>query len=423
MRRAHCAGYTGPNPLDIAPTNASTRVVLFGAFILLVAARLPEVLLKGRFWAEEGSVYFVDAWRKPFFDALVSAYPADYWNFTASAATLVAAYTVKLQYAPLVTTMIALVVQSIPALLIVTSRMSWTRQPLVLVAALLIIAMPPGCEETWLNSINSQHHLALSVGIILALETEKGARLLLHVLVLLLAVLSSPGTWFLIPLFGLRAALERSGPRVLQTFILLAGLGVQLGFFFALRERTFGMHPSLLGAIILIKHVALPMFGRDWAQALARRMATLFSDGDGPLWPLVVTLVLFGGLLACALRAPRAPPLWFLLAATFLGLGSYLSAFGDKILLISAANGARYQLGAHVLLMLGILSWVKLGFGWTRYVAVTMVTWALVVQVPGFFHPPGVFATGPDWQKEIQLKKDDSHHLLRIWPDGYVMQF
>ena len=75
----------------IAPANASTRVVLFGAFILLIAVRLPEVLLKGRFWAEEGSVYFVDAWRKPFFDALVTAYPADYWNLTASAATLVAA--------------------------------------------------------------------------------------------------------------------------------------------------------------------------------------------------------------------------------------------------------------------------------------------------------------------------------------------
>jgi hypothetical protein len=182
------------------------------------------------------------------------------------------------------------------------------------------------------------------------------------------------------------------------------------------------MHPDLLGAIILIKHVALPIFGRDWTQVLAARMASLFIDGDGPLWPLVIILVLFGGLLTCALRAPKSPPLWFLLGAIFIGLGSYLSAFGDKTLLINAVNGARYQLGAHVLLMLSVLSWVKLGFGWTRYAAVVMVIWALVVQVPGYFHPTRFFSTGPDWQKEIQLEKSVPHRLLHIWPEGVVMQ-
>jgi hypothetical protein len=79
-------------------------------------------------------------------------------------------------------------------------------------------------------------------------------------------------------------------------------------------------------------------------------------------------------------------------------------------------------LGAHVLLMLGILSWVKIGVGWTRVAAALAITWALIIQVPGFFNPTPTFEVGPDWQEEVQRLKTDPHRLLRIWPDHCRMR-
>jgi hypothetical protein len=41
------------------------HVVLLMAYVGLLSLRMPEVFLKGRFGAEEGAVYFFNAWNQP----------------------------------------------------------------------------------------------------------------------------------------------------------------------------------------------------------------------------------------------------------------------------------------------------------------------------------------------------------------------
>lgn len=407
----------------VAPVRSSAeKAILLCSFALLVAVRLPNVFLQGRFWAEEGTIYFEYAWRLPWLDALLSSTNAGYWNLTASGATLLARYAVPLWAAPLVTASIALIIQCLPAMLIMLSKLEWTHRRVVLLAALLIIATPPASDETWVNSINSQHHLVLAAGVILALETRWKLVGWFHAFVLLLAALSSPGSWVLLPLFGLRAAVERSRPRAFQAVIMLVGVAIQLGFFFTPGEkRIFGIDPMLMGAIIFIKHVAIPIVSYPIAENLVPWLASQFNDGKGPLWPLILVCVLFIAAALAAARYPKQPPLWFFLGGAILAGAGCLAGYGEKLALLYGA--ARYQLAPQVLLMLCILSWSAISTGRARQVATILVAWALVVQMLTYFRPPALeFATGADWRAEVELWKHDPNRRLSIWPQPWSIQ-
>ena len=90
----------GDSPASLPETDRVTasaalfRVGLLFAYVVLVATRLPQVLIKGRFWAEEGAVYFINARTLPWLDALFAVHTG-YLNLAASFATLLAARAVS----------------------------------------------------------------------------------------------------------------------------------------------------------------------------------------------------------------------------------------------------------------------------------------------------------------------------------------
>ena len=227
-------------------------------FALLLTLRLPRILLEGRFWAEEGRVFFENAWNMPWFDALLVSH-SGYLNLVANLAGVLARHLAPLELAPYLSTGLALIIHCFPALLLLSSRLDWLQHRWVMAAALLFIATPPASQEVWLTSIASQHHLALAAGVVLALEARRGLAGALQILVLVLASLSAPMSWVLLPLFILRALLERSQRRTLQCIIMLAGVALQLALFHTqIPGRHLGLPASLFGAIVLCKHVVIP---------------------------------------------------------------------------------------------------------------------------------------------------------------------
>ena len=147
----------------------SFRTLAVGIFILLVVVRIPAILTDGRFWAEEGVVYFHAAWHQSWLDALFTIHTG-YLNLVASVATLLALHLVTLEQAPLVTTAVACGIQILPTIILATSRIPWLKRWPTFTIALLLLLIPAGDSEVWLNSITSQFHLALCVGLILASE-------------------------------------------------------------------------------------------------------------------------------------------------------------------------------------------------------------------------------------------------------------
>lgn len=387
-------------------------------FAALIVFRMPNAIVYGRFWAEEGSIFFANAWHLSWSEALLAVHTG-YLNLTANAATLLASC-FPLTHAPLVTAAISLLVHLIPPSLILTSRTPWTQRRWTAIAALLALALPPAAEETWLNSINSQHHLAIAVGIILALDSERTRVRFFHYAVLLLAALSAPAAWFLSPLLVLRALQERSPERAVQTMLFLGGIAIELAFFFQPSERTFGMPISVLGGVLLIKHVLLPMLDADRANLLIDELRSRYMIGERPLWPLLIVVSLYGLSLLAALRRPASSPLWFLLGAGIL-TASYVSALGDKMGLLEYVGGGRYQLVPHALMMLALLSWSATSTGLSRYFGAGLVGWIIAAQTATLLFWNAPYTTGADWRSEVEAWQRNGDHQLRIWPDGWVV--
>ncbi len=142
-------------------TDGLLRPALLLAFVILVCARMPDIVLHGRFWAEEGRYFFHDAasmgWRQALF------YPVGgYLNIVANGAGLLAHALVPLRLAPFVTTGVALACQACPLLVLLSARDRWLQSPAVLCAATLLLATPAAVDEVWLNSIHSQFQLGLA---------------------------------------------------------------------------------------------------------------------------------------------------------------------------------------------------------------------------------------------------------------------
>lgn len=331
------------------------------------------------------------------------------------------AYLVPIGAAPYVTSGVALVIHCFPAILVVVARDAWLQSRAVLIAALILIAAPPGTEEVWLNSINSQSVLIVCVGLILALEPRSGHAGALEKFLLALAPLTSPGTWALVPLFFLRAWIDRSWPRAAQGAILLCGTLVQLAFCFDASQRDLGIGPLLLNAVILVKHVLLPLFGHDQAATLANEVAIFYARSAHVwlLWLVTAAFVAAGCIVAAK---PRQPSLWFFLAAAVVALVSYVSAQNDKLLLVSVAGSGRYAYAPQVLFGLAALSWAVVHAGRTAILARLLVIWMLFVAVHDYFWPSAPdFATGPDWRLQVERWERNPDYRLKIWPRDWTM--
>jgi hypothetical protein len=395
------------------------RVMYILLFALLVAVRIPRILLEGRFWAEEGRIFYERAWERPWLDALFLPYTG-YLNLTANLAGVLARHFAPLPIAPYVTTGLALLIQCVPAILIVTSRLDWLQRRVVLLIALLIVATPPDSQEVWLNTSSSQFHLVLATAIILAVETRSGLVGALQLGVLCVAPLSCPASWVLVPLFGLRSAIDRSWPRAVQTLVLLAGVIAQLALFFtSVGPRAIGMPPSLFGAIVLTKNIIAPLLYHSQASILIGSFATRFSELGGPIWCLVIVVVLFAAAIMRAVLLTEKSPLWFLISGATIATASYAGAIGSKLILLAVIGDDRYAFAPQVLFALAVLSWSIVEQGPVRVWARGAVAWLLIVGLMEF--PTKGWQTGPPWPAEVQKWQQNPSYSLQIWPTGWDM--
>src|SRR5271166_3835746 len=119
-------------------TSAKLYTLMLAAYATAVLVRMPDILIKRRFWAEEGEVYFHNAWNERWYDALFAVH-SGYLNLSATIATLLATYFVPLEFAPLASTSFALFVQLCPAFLLITGCVEWLRNRVTLTLALLLL--------------------------------------------------------------------------------------------------------------------------------------------------------------------------------------------------------------------------------------------------------------------------------------------
>jgi hypothetical protein len=421
------ASLANDKTIAITALEKSVYVLLFA---LLIAVRIPKIL-DGRLWAEEGTVFFRHAWQFPWEKALWLSY-GGYLNISANLAGILARYLVPLEKACYVTSIFGLIVQTFPVILLCSSNQKWLQDRKTLISAILLIATMPLSQEIWLSCIGSQCHLNLCVALILVLTPQSGPSGWFQKFVLLLGPLSGPGSALLVPLFALRAWLDRSKPRLIQTLILGISAVIQFAFFWHPAERAsltststevLGIDPLLLLNVFFVKHILGPLLGiietteitDGWANAYAKGL--MVSPQTAVLAAVIIALSAYG-----VWRSKNVEPKWFFLSGVTLWVISNFGALGTRTALLNPTLCERYVFAPQILFELAILYVASVSRGWKRTLSWSIIVWLLVIGIHEYFWTPAFYGEGPSWRQEVHKWRQDPGHLLNIWPSGWTVQ-
>jgi hypothetical protein len=185
------------------PSTASPSHLIFWALAIaltgaLLFLRRPDAVLHAQFWAEDGVVWFADAYNLGGLKALLRA--RDGYVQTLPRLACAAALWVPLLYAPLVTNLIALVIEALPPLFLLTSRMR-NLGPLALrcVLALLLLFVPDS-SEVHAAITDSEFQMAVLACLIVVAEVPRSwAGCVFDIVVLALFAFTGPFCVLLFP--------------------------------------------------------------------------------------------------------------------------------------------------------------------------------------------------------------------------------
>lgn len=325
------------------------------ALVLVLALRGPGHFLDAQLFAEDGTVYFKQAYDAGFWGSVLApaaGYLSLYPRLAAALAQLA-----PLSAVPLVLALAALLAHAAPIPYLLSTRMSRhiPSAPLRLVAALIYVAAPNSLE-TYGNVTNAQWHLGLLlVCLLLAgpprtrLETGADAACLV------LAALTGPFAALLLPWALLRAFEERHTPGKRWSLVLLALLGaaalVQTGFLLGSPRNEVQAGPLSAGEGLTI--VSTHAF---WNTILGIVGTWRHGGGDGfgPAWNVAGLAAL--GLLAlyAALRRNRALLVLLSLAAATVTL-SFISPLNPLRDWLRSEYAPRYYLFAALFVCYSLL--------------------------------------------------------------------
>lgn len=403
------------------------RLALLAGFLLLVILRIPQAWAHGRFLDEEATVFFAYAWHHPGLDALFRPF-AGYWNLGANATTLLAVHLVKggivpLDYVPYLTMTMALAVQALPAVLILTGRAAWLQTRTTVIAALLTLAIAPGIEEVFFNVLHIQFHLALCVALILALDPPQRTRArICYGLLLFTAPLCGPGVLAFLPLLVLRALIDRDRRRMEQVIALAAGGAIQMLLFFGANPLR-GRHasPGLVLAALFTRLIVMPTLGFGQATRIGVAIYDSYASGGfGSLLAAAAAILFFGTLLVVAARR-RDGTVWMLLASltiamASLGFGMIMTKPDD----VFNTDAERYTFIPLVLLLLVLIVMAVQSRSKARWACALFLLLTLVTGIDRYRRPLPGLSEGPSWPAEVAAWRRDHHHPMAVWPRPWV---
>lgn len=410
-----------------APPPLWPYVAVIGMFCVLVLVREPQIILRGRIWAEDGT-YLAAAFHRSFLAMLAFVGPAVgyrllFLNLTAFAAS----HWVPLEYSPYVFVGLELLLQTLPLVLLLLARAELRLTLLWFgVAALCCLLTQPN-SEVWLTTIGSGFILSASAAIILISTTTTLPRRWLARAVLAVGATTGLPTLFLTPLFAYRALKERDRERIIQTGIL-----VLLGTFQAwsllnhgtgIRQYVFST--DAIAAAILTNQILLPLVGHDLllnvesvVGALRQQIIVNRMTGLSYL-ALLGSVGLFGAALYGLARQSRRSECGLLLSsAMVVSVASIVGSLAGMEV-ISLGTHGRYFYVPNLLILLAAVIALAPGGSLPRiqwYVAVVPLVWVLGVGCWEYFLYPPYFYSGPPWSEEVANWRRWPYTPLRISP-------
>lgn len=414
---------------------ANFRWLLLIVAILVIFLREPLFFSESRLWAEEGTRYYAYAYhyaQSPSWYMGLSNVQRGYFALWPNVATTIAANLAPVEQAPLITTLMALLVQLLPLGLIIWSNAEFWASPLRKITGLLICFLVPFSGEIWLNTINSQFYLALAVILILMEPLENALRKKwVYRLLLGVAGLTGLVSSMLAPVYVVLAWRTKDRERMLQALILgLCGL-IQLGLLASSSagDKTVGLRLADGRFYLLIfsawtQSIGLISSGTDGVGNLATWIIAEHEKGNPTLvllWTSLLTsaIAVLGWL---SIRLSVRERIIFLGSYCLVLTISYVGALtGNKMDLIVPGVGSRYFWVPNV-----ILGFLLMANAFNRAnsklrVCLCAVMLMVVLVLGGRSYQTTLLASQewPNWRTEVMLWWANPEHQIQIWPPGW----
>ncbi|HUA13555.1 MAG TPA: hypothetical protein VL989_03590 [Candidatus Sulfotelmatobacter sp.] len=339
--------------LDDHPAITTLFVILICAVIIIL--RKPGIFSLPQFWAEDGVVWFSQAYNLGFWHTIFLPYSGTFSLATRLIGSFAVLFPIK--YAPLIFNIAAFSAQLLPVFLINSSRLKKiVRYRLVAILASLILVCIPNSSEVFVNLTNIQWHLGITAILILIAGPPRNIYWkIFDIAALLLVGLTGPLSLVLLPVALLVWLRERKSNNLTNLIVVVTTSLLQLVSLFVIEPgQRGGASPSFIDSIEM-------WVGQVFTSGILGDQH-LYTFYRGPLPYLIFALGLF--IIIYAIRCgPRYMGYIWLYAITLyaLMLVSLKAVKGSDVwaVLIQQGAGQRYWF-ILIFIWLMTLLWVTL---------------------------------------------------------------
>ncbi len=394
------------------------QLVVFLIAVLAVISRRPDAVTNPQFFAEDGAVWYADAYQLGLHSLLVpdAGYLQIFPRVVAALATLV-----PLLFAPLLMSVIGIVVQVLPVNVLASSRYAnWGSLSLRLIMGFLYLALP-NSRELDVVITNAQWHLALLACIVVLAPSpvtwkERGFDLW----VLLLSGLTGPFCVLLLPIGGIIWWVRRGAWRIATNLLIGACAVTQLLVLHkadpAIRSSApLGASPRLF-IDILSGHVFLAaIFGFDNYPARF------------PLGVMVLIAILGSAILAYTLFRVKLEFRFFIIFSLLIFAASLRSPLVSRSdpqwQVLDQAYGIRYWFYPMLAFLWSLLWCAQPGqIRWVRRFAVVMLVLVVIGITKDWEYPPFSDHHFAQYAKKFEEMPRGEAMVFPLYPDGWTMQ-
>ena len=298
--------------LERWPPAVLTSLALVVGF-LLVVSRDPNMLLNAQFFGEDGWVWYPEAQTHGWASLLSPT--SGYLNSFQRLVVVVCSTFLPLRVTPLVCNTVAVLVQVMPALLLLSPRGPAVIKPLwARLAFALIYLLLPNEAELVGHLVNAQWHLAVAAFLVLCMETPKGwLEVVGDAVILIASGLSGPFCLFLLPIALVLWFTRRNSIALAYVVLIVLSCMVQ-GIFIADMNHARSAAPLGASAEVLARILAMHIFaGAEFGGFIQNQL------GFGLPWATMILVpVAMVAIMACAVVwGAKETPLPLLLFGIF----------------------------------------------------------------------------------------------------------
>lgn len=394
------------------------RLIVFLFIIGLIFLRQPQIILKGRFWAEEASVYFKQAYNHNIISSIFFVDMRCGYFYLSATISAVLASLVPLKLAPLVTTNLSLLIMLliIYTILYVPSNLFKNIYQRIYFSVIMTVGAHI-YAEVWLNSINTQVFWGIYGILILFSKMEELSRTKRLVLYIMLFIGSLSGLYCVIlaPLFALKYILTRNKYVKQQMLITVTSFCLQIIVVLVtklsgqLSDTKMNLAKFTKKNIIDIinYHLLLPFIGNQAIREISYVITIILGI-------VIMAVVLF------TLYFTRKQMEKFKILGILVFLQIYYMAF---VLIGSHGNNiaGRYAvISSSIIILIFINVMYNLEFNFLNKVKIIMFAIPIIIGLidyQGNFNYKYLdYNQSPRWENEIHKLEKDSDSTLTVWP-------